>query len=222
LDEVHEARAAVGAELDAGRARAGLDGERARRVVLDEGHVGVAPSVALVVHPLVAEDVAQVAVVEIGLLSDAVFAGSGDARPGELGGLSPVGPKSRLELGEVARHVLPAPAGPPGVEVLASPAGVHHRVDRAAAAHASPCAGEEAAAVAARLRDREALVHQRIVDEGLLVAVRAEGLGVVLRAIARLEQEHLVPCAREHGGHDAAGRAAADDDEVSLTIRRRR
>jgi hypothetical protein len=63
----------------------------------------------------------------------------------------------------------------------------------------------------------EALVHQAVVDEGVLVAVGAQRLGVVLGAVALLEQEHAhARVGRQLAREDAAGRAAAEDHVVEV------
>jgi len=65
----------------------------------------------------------------------------------------------------------------------------------------------------ARLRNGEALAHHRIIDEGVLVAVGAERLRMLLRRRPALEQEHGA-VTRQLAGDNAARRAAPDDDVI--------
>ncbi len=207
-------RAPVGVEHQAVRARAGDDREVRRRAgLLEEGDVRAAAVLALVGHPLVADHVRQIAVVEVLLVRKADRGGGGDAGLGPRGGRAPVRPQHLLERAEVVRDVVPAPALRPLGVVEPRPARVDHAVHRPRPAHHRPGAREDALLRGLLLLHGEALAHDGVIDERVLVPGGGERLGVLLGGGAALEEQDA-GAPGELGGDDAAGRSAAHDDVV--------
>ncbi len=185
------------------------------------GDVAASAILAFVAHRLVAQDTArgaaQVAVVEVFAAPEAAALGGGD------GGFTPLGLRARsraklaFERVEVGRDVVPAPAFGPLLVVEGGATGVDHRVDRAAPPEATPGAGEEPSSSPTAALHGEAIPEQRVVDEGLLVAVRAKSGGMTLGIGAGLQEEDAAVAAGLRGD-DATGRSATDHDQIEVLV----